>query len=308
MKKDLSLTLLFAFCCSLFGCSSTGKSLNNSSAVAPEQDIEGVTWFWHEVGHQTTFGYAGRKPVECSDESCLEALSRPDVFKIKEVDFDYSKLGEFIKEILTKEGFITGFIAKGDSFMFIQTMPVSLGKTHLSSIHVSVVGRQYELIVDVVEVLIDKKSAKQKVERPTETTKKLSEKIAGYIKTYVEENREPEYSDIRKVSEFEYQLPPRLLRKILKDLNIVARQVRIVPSFKDGRSIGFKLFSIRSESLFAYMGIKSGDIITAINDISVDSPESALKAYKTVVDVSNSKISFDIIRQGEKIQLTYKLI
>ena len=42
-------------------------------------------------------------------------------------------------------------------------------------------------------------------------------------------------------------------------------QARIVPSFKDGVAQGFKLFSIRPDSIYSKIGIQNGDVIKRIS-------------------------------------------
>jgi membrane-associated protease RseP (regulator of RpoE activity) len=63
------------------------------------------------------------------------------------------------------------------------------------------------------------------------------------------------------------------------NLNDIAMQARIVPAFRDGVAVGFKLFSIRPDSIYAELGIQNGDIVTSINDLDLNSPEKALEIY-----------------------------
>jgi general secretion pathway protein C len=65
-------------------------------------------------------------------------------------------------------------------------------------------------------------------------------------------------------------------RACLYDL---AMQARIVPAFRDGVAIGFKLFAIRPGSLYADAGIQNGDVIESINGYDLTSPDKALEMY-----------------------------
>ena len=65
----------------------------------------------------------------------------------------------------------------------------------------------------------------------------------------------------------------------LTNLNDLAMQARIVPSFKNGQADGFKLFSIRPDSLYSKIGIQNGDVIERINGLDINSPDKALEAY-----------------------------
>src|SRR5262249_7855987 len=66
---------------------------------------------------------------------------------------------------------------------------------------------------------------------------------------------------IRALSENEYEVPRTEIDKTLSNLNDVAMQARIVPAFKDGQAQGFKLFSIRPDSIYTKIGIQNGDVI-----------------------------------------------
>jgi general secretion pathway protein C len=48
-------------------------------------------------------------------------------------------------------------------------------------------------------------------------------------------------------------------------LDDIAMQARIVPAFKGGVAVGFKLFSIRPDSIYGKAGLQNGDIVTSIN-------------------------------------------
>ena len=68
---------------------------------------------------------------------------------------------------------------------------------------------------------------------------------------------------IHTLSENEYEVPRAEIDKTLSNLNDVAMQARIVPAFKDGVAQGFKLFSIRPDSIYSKIGVQNGDVIRA---------------------------------------------
>jgi general secretion pathway protein C len=85
---------------------------------------------------------------------------------------------------------------------------------------------------------------------------------------------------IRKVAENRYEIDRTVLDSTLGDLNKIATQARIVPSFENGVANGFKLFSIQPGSLYAAIGIENGDVIQRINGYEINSPEKALEIYQ----------------------------
>ena len=111
--------------------------------------------------------------------------------------------------------------------------------------------------------------------------------------------------NVKKVSENSFEIPKGDVDEVLSNLNALATQARIVPSFSNGKSDGFKLFSIRPGSLYAKIGIKNGDVIQRINGFDMNSPEKALEIYGKLKDANN--ISVDLKRRGKSQTLSYRI-
>ena len=84
----------------------------------------------------------------------------------------------------------------------------------------------------------------------------------------------------------------------------LAQEARIVPAFQNGRTIGFKVFSIRPESEFARAGLQNGDVITRINGIELSSFDRALEASQRVRD---GLIVVNFVRNRERGTLTHHI-
>jgi general secretion pathway protein C len=110
---------------------------------------------------------------------------------------------------------------------------------------------------------------------------------------------------IRAVSDTEYEVPRAEIDKTMSNLNDVAMQARIVPAFKDGQAQGFKLFSIRPDSLYTKIGIQNGDVIRRINGYDLNSPEKALEIYTKLKDTS--RIDIELERNGQPVRKTYNV-
>ncbi len=76
----------------------------------------------------------------------------------------------------------------------------------------------------------------------------------------------------------------------------VALQARIVPAVTDGEARGFKLYSVQPHSLFAKMGLCSGDLLGAINGRPLRSPGEALEAYEGIAHAT--RLTLDVERRG----------
>jgi len=110
---------------------------------------------------------------------------------------------------------------------------------------------------------------------------------------------------IRAVSDNEYEVPRNEIDKTLSNLNDVAMQARIVPAFKDGQAQGFKLFSIRPDSIYTKIGIQNGDVIQKINGYELNSPEKALEVYTKLKEANRIDIEYE--RNGVKGHKTYNI-
>lgn len=110
---------------------------------------------------------------------------------------------------------------------------------------------------------------------------------------------------VKQVSENEYEIPRNEIDKTLSNLNDVAMQARIVPAFKDGQAQGFKLFSIRPDSIYTKIGVQNGDVIKRINGYDLNSPEKALEIYTKLKEAS--RIDIEIERNGANVRKTYSI-
>ena len=110
---------------------------------------------------------------------------------------------------------------------------------------------------------------------------------------------------IKALDDNNYEVPRSEVDKALANLNDLAMQARIVPAFKDGQAEGFKLFSIRPDSLYSKIGIVNGDVIKRINGFEMNSPEKALEVYTKLKDAN--RIDIEVDRNGQTLRKTYNV-
>ena len=110
---------------------------------------------------------------------------------------------------------------------------------------------------------------------------------------------------IKATGENSYEIEKGEIDKALNNLNQLAMQARIVPAFKDGVAQGFKLFSIRPDSLYSKIGVQNGDVIKRINGFDLNSPEKALEVYTKLKD--SSRIDLELERNGQTVRKTYNI-
>jgi len=111
---------------------------------------------------------------------------------------------------------------------------------------------------------------------------------------------------VRKIGDTEFEIARDYLQaNVLDNLSKVATQARIVPSFKNGKPNGFKLFSIKPGSIYAKIGMQNGDVIQKINGYEMNSPDKALEIYQKL-KTANS-ISVDFLRRGKTKAHSYNI-
>jgi general secretion pathway protein C len=96
-----------------------------------------------------------------------------------------------------------------------------------------------------------------------------------------------------------------LVEKLLSNTAMLATSARFVPSIKDGKPNGFKLYAIRPQSIFGRIGLQNGDTIKAINGSDMSTPDAALALYTKLRNASH--LSVQVERRGETVTLDYSI-
>ncbi|HNN92150.1 MAG TPA: type II secretion system protein GspC [Pseudomonadota bacterium] len=96
-----------------------------------------------------------------------------------------------------------------------------------------------------------------------------------------------------------------LIDKILSNTTALATSARFVPSIKDGKPNGFKLYAIRPGSVFAKIGLQNADLIKGINGLDMSTPDRALEAYTKLKSASH--LTVNVERRGENVTLDYQI-
>ncbi len=77
----------------------------------------------------------------------------------------------------------------------------------------------------------------------------------------------------------------------------IIQAARFVPHMVENRVDGFKIFAIKKASLFEKIGLKNGDIVTRVNDISLQQPDQGFALYQALQD--EKEIQLSILRGGK---------
>ena len=82
-------------------------------------------------------------------------------------------------------------------------------------------------------------------------------------------------------------------------------QLRAVPEVSEGRPIGFRLFQINPQSVFARLGIRNGDVVQRVNGGTLADPASLLGFLQRLQN--EPRVALDIVRGGQPHTLVYDL-
>ena len=92
------------------------------------------------------------------------------------------------------------------------------------------------------------------------------------------------------------------LDKGLENLPLLLTQARAVPYFKDGRSIGLRLFAIKTGSLYEKVGLRNGDILKTINGNNLGDISQALKLFEQL----KQERSINLVLERDKQDREFK--
>jgi general secretion pathway protein C len=89
----------------------------------------------------------------------------------------------------------------------------------------------------------------------------------------------------------------------LKNINQLLTQARVRPHFKDGKPDGLAINRIKKGSFFSKLGLRDGDIVQAIDNTSIRSPDDILALYKKLK--SGSGVGIQINRKGQQQTINF---
>jgi type II secretion system protein C len=100
-----------------------------------------------------------------------------------------------------------------------------------------------------------------------------------------------------------WEITKRAAQVALKDPKATLRLVKITPEWRDQKVYGWRLSGFRRDSLPAKLGVRSGDVLLAVNGRSLVDPDQALAIYLTLRGAE--KVVVTLERDGKKLDLEY---
>lgn len=111
---------------------------------------------------------------------------------------------------------------------------------------------------------------------------------------------------VAMISDTEYQVQEGELDKALENLPLLLTQARAVPYFKDGKSVGLRLFAVKPGSLFERIGLRNGDILKSINGNPLGDLSQAVKLFETLKQDKSISINMERDRTDKEVHYQIK--
>jgi len=100
-------------------------------------------------------------------------------------------------------------------------------------------------------------------------------------------------------------IPTAEAQRIRTNIASVMKQARIDPRIVDGATQGFVIRRIQRNTLLSQMGLKRGDVLHAINGVTLDSPEKGLQIFQQLREAKS--LSLDLKRAGQSMNFQYEI-
>ena len=93
-------------------------------------------------------------------------------------------------------------------------------------------------------------------------------------------------------------------RMVQQDPGLLDQVMRTVPSYENtaGKLRGFRAYPGRNRSIFNKLGLKPGDLVTAINGQPLDDPQHSQEVFNTIQ--SSNTVTVSVERGGQKQDIT----
>lgn len=113
---------------------------------------------------------------------------------------------------------------------------------------------------------------------------------------------------IKKIDDALYHLDPVEILKEITSIGEVIEALDLCGAYKDGKSIGLLIGSIKHHPLAEKLGLASGDIITKVNSLPVTDSKERIAVYDAIAELSmGGYIHVSVMRSDKSLELSYLL-
>jgi len=110
---------------------------------------------------------------------------------------------------------------------------------------------------------------------------------------------------VERISNTKYRLDRATITDTLGNLTQFMSGLNVKPYFVSGEPAGFHISRIKPGSLISKMGLRNGDIIKTINNMTISDPQQAIEVYQQLQN--ESSLTIEIQRRGRKKVYNYEI-
>ena len=110
---------------------------------------------------------------------------------------------------------------------------------------------------------------------------------------------------VERISSTKYVLDREAVNSTLGNLNQFMTQLNVKPYLEFGKPAGFQISRIKPGSLISKMGLRNGDIIKSVNNMTIDNPEQAIGVYQQLQN--ESSFSIEVERRKKRKTFQYEI-
>jgi general secretion pathway protein C len=96
-------------------------------------------------------------------------------------------------------------------------------------------------------------------------------------------------------------------RMVQQDPGLLDQVMRAVPSYDNaaGKLRGFRAYPGKNRQIFSKLGLRPGDLVTAINGTALDDPQRSQEVFNTIQ--TSDHVTVTIERGGQKQEITLNI-
>ncbi|MBW1710235.1 MAG: type II secretion system protein GspC [Deltaproteobacteria bacterium] len=102
-----------------------------------------------------------------------------------------------------------------------------------------------------------------------------------------------------------YVVSRDIINQDMTDLYKFMSQINIQPYKKSGKPHGFRVSSIRPNSIFYQLGLRNNDVIVKLNGVAIRQPEDIMGLYQQIKELDN--VTMEVERRGRPTSFNYSL-
>ncbi|MGE0582834.1 MAG: type II secretion system protein GspC [Steroidobacteraceae bacterium] len=101
------------------------------------------------------------------------------------------------------------------------------------------------------------------------------------------------------------QILDRMQKLIERDPGVIGDVLRPQPVFAEGKQRGYRVYPGRNRAAFSRLGLRPGDLVTAINGTPLDDPARGQEIFRTLGSAAEARVT--VLRSGRQQELTLNM-